>query len=730
MRVSRSAILITLGVLTIFFLGSSYALWFNDDLIPFSIRSGELPTPLAAATAGAADNFPNGVRLTIKETGIVAINAKQLADAGLSFEELSNKAFNLTRNDQVVPFLVFGDADSPTLYFYAQASDSPQEPLSVYMLRSGEGAAIEERSAFPKGPGSASGYHRFKWEEDRFFVGHAGGGEVWMGPLLMAPDKWTFRLDEINIESGHAELTLNLYSNREGPGNPDHHVIIQVNDQTVADHTWDGINHEIVTVPLDDDILKVGGDNSVTLIVQDESTISAETIYVNGLVLAYKGPLSTANGQISFSSDAPNIAINDAESDVMVFDISDRNAPVYLTNVQINNDSVHFAGNSTRSEYVALHPSQSVQVNIEAVPSWEISLRDDNWEADYIAIVADVSGFEEAINPLLVHRQEQGLRVLAVPIEQIYDEFGGGHKSPVAIKTFLAYAAAHWTPPAPRFVLLVGDATYDASNQLPGKNRNRLPTALIHTNIGGFVASDSWFGQFTGGLAPMSVGRFPAQNAPQLRVMVEKTLAYEQELDDDDNIWRNRALLVADDEPIYDDATIALTERIKSNGFRVYGLQMSLGENIHYNILSAINQGVGIINYYGRGSKGTWGDEVVLQSADAQTLRNGSRLPILTSFTTLNGAFAEPGIDTLAETLLRANNGGVVAAIAPSGLASNEQLLQLGDQFYEQLFNEKESRIGDVLNNLRNDDISEPERIDALIALNLLGDPALKFYTP
>lgn len=730
MRISRSAILFILGVLTIFFLGSSYALWFNNNLIPFTATSGELPTPLAAATAGVEDNPPNAVRLTIMETGIVAIKAEQLADAGLSFDELSSTSFSLSRNSQEVPFLVHGDTDSPTLFFYAQASDNPLEPLSVYMLRSGQGTAINSRDASPNGPGSTSGFHLFKWEEDRFFVQHAGGEDVWMGPSRMAPDKWTYRLDEINVDTGLAELTLHLFSNREGPNEPDHHVVIQVNEQTIANHAWDGIQHEIISVPLVDGILNAGDENIITLIIEDKSNISSETIYINELNLAYQGPLSLEKGQITFTSDADNIVIKDAESDALVFDITNYEAPVYLTNMQTVNDSVHFSGSNARSEYIALEQSQTAQVTIETVPTWANSLRDAGWGADYIAVVADVTGFEEAINPLLAYRQDQDLRVLTVPVEQIYDEFGGGHKSPAAIKTFLAYAAAHWTPPAPRYVLLVGDATYDLTDQTPGKNRNLLPTALIHTNLGGIVASDSWFGQFTGGLPPMVIGRFPAQNAPQLRVMVDKTLTYEQNVDVNDNIWRARALLVADDESVFDDATIALTERLNDNGFRVYGLQMSYDERIHYNILSAINQGVGLVNYYGRGSKGTWGDEVVLQSTDAQTLYNGTRLPILTSFTTQNGAFAEPRIDAITESLLRANNGGVVAAIAPSGRASNEQLLLLGKQFYERLLNGEGGRIGDVLDSLRQSDTADPSRADALTTINLLGDPALKLYTP
>ena len=730
MRVSRNAILIILGALTVIFLGSSFALWFNYGLIPFAIGNENAPTPLAAATAGSESRNPVAVRITVYETGIAAVTAKQITNAGFPIENFTIENYRLTRNNNDVPFLILGKGESAVLYFYAEASENPIEPLSVYLLKHGKGKPILERDASPNGPGSEIAHQKFNWEEDRFFVEHAGAEDFWMGPLLMAPDKWTYNLDEIQPGDGPAELILHLFSNSEGPSTPDHHILIQVNDRIVVDHTWDGIKHEVITVPMEAGIL-TNGENIITLLVGDESGVAAETIYIDKFEIKYEGLLNLGKNQVDFVSDAKNIIINNPSPDLIVFDISDRQNPIFLSNVRVESKAAHFSNNKEQSEYIALSPNLSVKVGIDTVPAWSKSLRDIDWGADYIAIVSNVSGFDEAIKPLLTFRQNQDLRVTAVPLEQIYDEFGFGHKSPNAIKAFLAYAAAHWTQPAPRYVLLVGDATYDPKDLVSGKNRNRLPTALIRTDLGGYVADDSWYGQYSEESPPMAIGRFPAQNAIQLRVMVEKTLAYEEIVPNEENSWRSRALLVADDEQMFDKATIALSEKLSENNYLTYRLQMSFGDRIHYNIRSVINEGVGIVNYYGRGSKGTWGDEAVLQNSDAQSLNNGSKLPIFTSFTTLNGAFAEPQLDSLAEIMLRTNNGGVAAAISPSGVADTEELIRLGDLFYNQLFDAESHRIGDVLLELGpNDDGSNSLRNDALTTLNLLGDPALQFYAP
>ena len=730
MRISRSAILFILGGLTVFFLGSSYTLWFNDDLIPFRVNIGGSPTPLAAATAGATGKLPGSVRLTVHETGIAAVAANRLHDAGLDFAELSSAELSLTKDGNEVPFLVRGENEDAMLYFYAQASDNPWEALSVYVLRLGQGEEMAQREVQPDGAGSPLGQHQFFWEENRFFVDYAYGDDVWMGPLLMASDTWTFLLDDIRPSNGPAVLTVRLFSNAEGAGYPDHHVEILVNGQTVADHTWDGIKYETITADLEAGLLSSDEVNRISIEVHDDTGVTAETVYVDDLELIYEGPISTDGEQTTFSSDAGNILINNANHDLMVFDISNHEAPVHLTEVRIDGGIAQFAGGSETRQYIALNQKESMQPVVEPAPAWAKSLYERDWGADYIAIVADVRGFQEALDPLLAHRKAQGLRVANISLAQIYDEFGNGRRTPEAIRTFLSYAAVHWTPPVPRYVLLVGDATYDLTDQMPGKNRNHLPTALVHSDRGGYVASDSWFSRFDGAGPLMATGRFPAQNAPQLRAMVDKTIRYEQSVATEESTWRQRALLVADDEPLFDDATVDLAQDLGGKGYQVYRLQMSQSENIHYNIISAINQGVALVNYMGHGSKGAWGDEAVLQNSDAQALYNGSRLPILTALTSQNGAFAEPQIDSLAESLLRINDGGVVAAIAPSGRANSNQNLPLAEQFYDQLLNGEGDTVGDALYQLMRESASDPDVQDALVAINLLGDPALQFYAP
>ena len=128
-----------------------------------------------------------------------------------------------------------------------------------------------------------------------------------------------------------------------------------------------------------------------------------------------------------------------------------------------------------------------------------------------LSLTAD---FMESLAPLKTHRESQGFSVALIDVEDIYDEFSYGTKTPQAIKDFLTRASTSWQTP-PRFVLLVGDASFDPRNYLGLGNQDFLPTKLLDTAYME-TASDDWFVDFNGdGLPDMAVGRLPVQTAEE-----------------------------------------------------------------------------------------------------------------------------------------------------------------------------------------------------------------------
>ena len=353
----------------------------------------------------------------------------------------------------------------------------------------------------------------------------------------------------------------------------------------------------------------------------------------------------------------------------------------------------------------------------------EIPLRISDRGADYLAIVADEPDFMEALKPLLTHREENGLNVTAVSLSQIAAEFGDGEATPQAIQDFLTFAAENWKP-APRFVLLVGDATNDT--QANDANKNLLPTHLQESKDGSFTASDSWYTPDS-----MSIGRFPVQTIGQLTAVVNKTIAYETAVTQSpDAAWLQRALLIADDEPYFDMATEHLENKLNSSGYHIHDLHMSQDQDIYANIVTLINRGVGILNYTGHGGKTSFADGAAFTADDARLLQNDHRLPIFTAFSCQNGAFTDSHQNSVAEQLLLTETGGVVAAIGTSGHMETNRTLSLTSTFYNQLLHGNATTLGKVLSNTKTAVSTDAELETAVHTYNLLGDPALRLHQP
>src|SRR4029077_20416560 len=104
--------------------------------------------------------------------------------------------------------------------------------------------------------------------------------------------------------------------------------------------------------------------------------------------------------------------------------------------------------------------------------------------------------FFPALETLKKLRTSQGYKVEIVDVEDIYDEFSFGDKSPYAVRAFLQYARANWKTP-PQYVLLTGDARYDPKNYLGFGDWDIVPPRLIDTQFME-TASDDWFVDFDG----------------------------------------------------------------------------------------------------------------------------------------------------------------------------------------------------------------------------------------
>ena len=220
-----------------------------------------------------------------------------------------------------------------------------------------------------------------------------------------------------------------------------------------------------------------------------------------------------------------------------------------------------------------------------------------------------------------------------------------------------------------------------------------------------------------------STGRLPVRTRDEARTVVAKILQYERNENLGD--WINQVLMVAD----RDDPTTSFTQAAKSvqvllpkslKVTDVFAAELdpkTAGEEI----IAGINRGKLIVNYTGHGSVEVWSGEDLLDDRAAESLTNGSLLPVFLMMNCLNGFFHDVYTESLAQALLFSKNGGAVAVWASSGLTSPEPQFQLDQNVVKLLFSQPPLSLGDATRQAKSD-ITDS---DARRTYILFGDPLL-----
>jgi hypothetical protein len=306
--------------------------------------------------------------------------------------------------------------------------------------------------------------------------------------------------------------------------------------------------------------------------------------------------------------------------------------------------------------------------------------------ADYLIITH--RDFITSMQPLAAHRAAEGLRVKIVDVADLYNQFNDGLYHPIAIKNFLKYTYDNWQPPAPTYVLLVGDGHWNFKNDNPvryGTPPNFMPPNLSWVDpYQGEVDAASELVEIVGDdpLPDMLVGRLPVNTAAEADAVVDKIINYEAQAAS--LPYRQRMMFVADNVPDPRNAgdfvqlsNELIRDVLPKNYFadkvyaNDYGCPPGTGScpQVNYAITSTLNQtGALFVNYIGHAGIDAWGDESFLTNTNVSTLNNFDRLPIILSMTCLDGYWFYPNHSSLMETTLRAANGGSVASFSPTGL--------------------------------------------------------------
>ncbi len=239
------------------------------------------------------------------------------------------------------------------------------------------------------------------------------------------------------------------------------------------------------------------------------------------------------------------------------------------------------------------------------------------------------------------------------------------------------YVANYYNEYGLTYLLLVGDVQQIPTNEGSG--------------LGG--PSDNAYGYLVGNdhYQELFVGRFSAQTDAQVQTMVQRTIFYEKGDQLPSNVY-NKPLGIgsnqgegqgddgeADYQHEHNMILDLLNYTYQAPPYELYdgdhtgdGWYDQPGDPSEQDLASAVDSGVGIINYTGHGSDLSW-VTTGFSVSDVQALSNGNKLPFIWSVACVVGNFVDND-ECFAESWLRHtdNEGNPIGAIAFFGSTINQ----------------------------------------------------------
>jgi hypothetical protein len=287
-----------------------------------------------------------------------------------------------------------------------------------------------------------------------------------------------------------------------------------------------------------------------------------------------------------------------------------------------------------------------------------------------------------------------GLLTKLVYVDDIYDEFNYGAKSPIAIKDFIAHVYYNWQQSAKlQYVILLGDADYRYWDDINNPT-DFIPTFLFQTYKRGASASDHEYSLLEGedifaypdAFSDIFVGRIPVKTNAELQAYLNKIQEYEDPLVRS-QAWTSRSLLIAGDDAAAFEPFASREPAFRAQNNRVARAQTpgtmavdrihtvrntDLPEDLDYGnsitLRNKIDAGVNFINFLGHGGGGRWADVNLMSNADVDRLANAGMYPFVASMTCFTGQYESNRTIGMMEKMVIAENKGAIASFASSGL--------------------------------------------------------------
>ena len=493
--------------------------------------------------------------------------------------------------------------------------------------------------------------------------------------------------------------------------------------------------------------------------------------YFDYAEVQYKEDLKFNNKQLNFrsygiaegSGNSYTFSLADASTVEQVWEVSD------LANVtkKVNKSgstatfSLGYNANSTNfsNEFVAFKSSEAYAPEfVGKIANQDLSGLQG---IDYVMITTpEMMGHAQR----MATYYQSKYNVAVVDVNKIYNEFSSGRKDITGIRDFITKLN---TPTGKlKYAFILGDTSFDFKG-ISNPGSDIIPSFQSEESgnyADSFVTDDYFvmtapqntnFIALSTTLPNLPIGRLPAANLSEAKLLIDKALAYNNALPGQSTPfgeWRMKLDFVVDDDAdnvlpfhttmntslvnVFETGTLRKEYNVRKLYLDAYTAQSSAGGQRYPQVNQAISNDVGnslYLFYFGHGGINGWSQERVLTIDEIQNFNNYnnvySRFPLISTITCEFTLWDDPNTFSAGEQVIKSKDGGAAMMLTSSraiGVGYGEEFTTIFTKHLFEVVNDDFVSLGDAFLQAKLEKGAHPDHLK----VNLLGDPATKLSRP
>lgn len=582
-------------------------------------------------------------------------------------------------------------------------------------------------------------------------------GQGWMGTIITKGSARDLTFTDLGsiLNSGSAQLEIGLVGRSEnahsvaisaGPAAGTQRVLTQAN--------FAGYDYPQLSLTLQMSDFNANG----TLVVRvlPQGTEATDNVSIAYAKITYRKPIQNGDFEpriMNFPAGNQRVVINQVQANYVALDVSD------LSNVQ----RVSVSKTGTSLSFTAAVPGQPSKIWIQSDQSvipvaqmQPIKFRNYLGQAANFILVGHrelEKASSKYTNPLKSYGSHRasalggGFDTLTVRMEDIYDQFAFGEKSPIGLfEFFKAYYPVH----KPTHVLLAARSLAIFS-QARFNNQNvtyrQVPSAFAFQDlvpVGGYPFSDNVYGLNLDPANPttsaFAIGRIPAKNSQQLADYLDK--AIEKDQVGISEPWQKEIIHLGGGVSEFE------LDRYFNflNGFKAIAEGPFLGGNVTtyrkrsnsvveaIDISGDLNEGRSMLTFFGHGAPTVIDIEIGFASDPTLGYANKGKYPVMLFNGCDYGSAFSTGY-TQAEDWVMTPEKGAVTVMANTSIGVDVYLRRYSDAFYSKAFADSTMiyrTVGEIKQASERVFINRygtnPLNYSHMEQMVMLGDPAVRIF--